>query len=253
MKRNIAYILLGLLVYGAFLVMSFPAERAFVLLQSQLPMVRVAGVEGTAWSGRAAVIQIQNQSLQRVKWQFNPWGLFLARVEFDLSFDGDGRKGSAMAGLRSDGTLALSNVDMQIPMVDVSQILNLGPVLGPIELGGLLEMQLSELTVLSTIIQSAEGSVYWRRAGVTEPLTQALGEFVAQLTTEEDGVHAQVKDESGPLQLDGNFKLDSGGGYTFRASVAVRDQQQKMLVQGLQALGQRGADGRVVVEYSGQL
>ena len=138
-------------------------------------------------------------------------------------------------------------------MVDVSQILNLGPVLGPIELGGLLEMQLSELTVLSTIIQSAEGSIYWRRAGVVEPLTQALGEFAAQLTTEEDGVHAQVKDESGPLQLDGNFKLDSGGGYTFRASVAVRDQQQKILIHGLQALGKRGADGRVVVEYSGHL
>ena len=223
MKRNIAYILLGLLSYGAFLVVSVPAERAFVLLQSQLPMVRVAGIEGTAWSGRAAVIQIQNQSLQRVKWQFNPWGLFLARVEFDLSFDGDGRKGKATVGLRPDGALALSNIDMQIPMVDVSQILNLGLILGPIELGGLLEMQLAEFTVLGSSVQSAKGNAYWRRAGVTEPLTQALGEFVAQLTTEEDGIRAQVKDESGPLQLDGNFKLDSGGGYTFRASVAVRD------------------------------
>lgn len=247
-KQLIAYVVLGLLAYLLFLVWTFPAERAAALIRTKAPQLQLAGVTGTVWSGRAATLQYQGQRLSRFKWQFQPLALFTGRAQFAIAFDGEGRSGRADVGLSLDGSVVAQAVTAQLPIAELTPLFGV-----PVSLSGLIEVKLDELTVANDKIQSAQGEVQWRDAAVTSPVAQPLGAFSAQLTTEAAGIKAQLRDEGGPLQLDGTVRLINDGSYQFSAKVAVRDPQQVMLQQALQAAGRQEPDGRVLLEYNGRL
>lgn len=248
MIRIVAYVALGLLAYAGFLLASFPAERAFALLGEQMPQVRAAGLSGTAWSGQASVLQIQNQNLEKLQWQLKPWSVLFGQLELDIQLDGADVAGHASIGLQPDGTIELSDVDLRLAAAEVSTQFQV-----PVDLGGQFVVQLQSAQLLGQQLQSAEGVIRWQRAAVVSPFDQPLGEFVARLSSEADGIKAQVKDEGGPLQLDGVARLKSGGNYNFNGSVSVRDSQQQLLVQGVKAMGRPGKDGRVPLRYSGRI
>lgn len=248
MMRIVGYVVLGLLAYSGFLIASFPAERAFALLNLQAMNVRAAGLSGTAWSGKAVLLQVEGRNLERVHWQVKPWSVLLGQLDIDVKLDGKEIAGSANVGLQPDGAIQLRDVDLRLSAAEISMLLNT-----PVDLGGQFDVQLQSAELMGQMILSAEGTIRWQRASVTSPFVQPLGEFVAQLTTEEAGIKGQVKDEGGPLQLDGVAMLTPEGAYNFSGSVSVRDRQQKLLVQGLQAMGRPGKDGRVPLRYSGNI
>lgn len=246
-KQLIAYLSLGLLAYGLFLIWTFPADRAAALLQKQQPQLQLTGVTGTAWSGRAATVQYQGQRLARFKWQFQPLALFKGRLGFAIAFDGEGRTGSAAIGLRPDGSVVAADIDARLPLAELAPLLDL-----PVTLNGVAEIKLEELTFAAGAIKRAEGDIHWRQIAISEPVAQKFGDFSARFTTEESGIKAQFRDQGGPLQLEGTLRL-SGGNYQFNARAVARDPQQTLLRQALQAAGRQEADGRVVLEYNGHL
>lgn len=247
-RAAIYYLLFGLLAYLLFLVWTFPAGRAVALLRTQAPQVQLAGVSGTVWSGRAATLQYKSWRLTRCTWQFRPLALFMGRVEFAIAFDGEGRRGEANAGWRYDNTIHVSAVDVTLPMAEVA------PALGvPVTLNGMVAAKLDEVVVSDGRIIGAQGQLQWRQAAITEPVGQRLGDFSAQLTSESTGIMARVRDEGGPVQLDGFIRLINDGSYQFNAKANVRDPQQTLLRQALQAAGRQEADGRVALEFSGHL
>ena len=248
MMRIVAYIALGLLAYAGFLVASFPAERAFVLLGQQVPNLRVAGLSGTAWSGRADVLQLQDHKLEKLRWQLKPWSVLLGELDLDIELDSVDVAGNASIALSPDGGIELSDVDLRLAAAEMATLLRI-----PVGLGGQFIVQLQSAQLMGQSILSAEGMIRWQRAAVTTPFVQPLGEFVAQLSTEDESVKAIVKDEGGPLQLDGVANLKSDGAYDFAGSVSVRDSQQQLLVKGVMAMGRPGTDGRVPLRYSGRL
>ena len=248
MKRIVAYVVLGLLAYVGFLLSTFPAERAFAMLSQQLPNLRAAGLSGTAWSGQASVLQIQGQNLEKLQWQLKPWSVLFGQLELDVQLDGADVAGHASIGLQADGAVQLTDVDLRLSAAEMSTQFQ-----APVDLGGQFIVQLQSAKLMGQKILSAEGQVRWQRAALVSPFDQPLGEFVAQLSTEADDIKAQVKDEGGPLQLDGVASLKSDGSYNFNGSVSVRDSQQQLLVQGVKAMGRPGSDGRVPLRYSGRI
>lgn len=249
MIRIVGFVVLGVLAYGGFLLATFPAERAFALIADKAPEVRVAGVSGTAWCGQAKVLQIRGTNLERVKWQLKPWSVLTGQLKLDLELDGPNVEGSTGVGLHRDGGVTLNDVNMRLDAAQLSSLLDM-----PVDLAGQFDVQLESAELMGqALLQSAQGTVRWQRATVTSPVTQTLGEYVAQLSTAEDGIKAQVKDDGGPLQLDGTALLTPKGTYNFNGSVSVRDTQEQLLVQGVRALGRPGKDGRVPLRYSGRL
>ena len=251
MKKIIGYSLLGILAYCAFLVMTLPAQRVVSYVQQTQPDLRVAGVSGTAWSGRINTLQFQGQNIQRLKWQFDPLALFTGKMAFDVAFSGDGRSVAAGVAVRPDGALVLSDLQAKIPASDINPYIGMPGV----ALAGLLELQLEELVLKEKTLLSVEGDMFWRQAGVAEPVVQSLGGYSATLTTLEEGVSAQVKDDGGPLEIEGSAKL-SDGSYSLDVTAAVRDNADpgaRMIQQGLNMLGARQPDGRYLLNFSGKL
>jgi len=249
MKKITLYVLLGLAAYAGFLVWTFPAQRAMSMVQAQVPQLRVAGVSGTAWSGRVATLQIEGQNFRRFKWQFSPFGLLVGRVEFDISFDGDGRRADGTLGLRSDGAVVFNDFSAKLPIADIDQYFGLGIV----SLKGLVELELEELVLMGNKPLFAEGLVYWRQAAVETPVAQTLGDYSATLSTDDNGINVQLKDDGGPLQLDGSALLAGDGAYSVNVMASVRDSKEKMLLKGLQTIGEQQPDGRYVLKLTGKL
>jgi general secretion pathway protein N len=248
MRRIVGYVVLGLVAYVGCLLVSFPAERAFALLDQQVPNVRVAGLSGTAWSGQARVLQVDGRNLEKLQWQLNPLSVLFGQLELEIQLGGADVAGEARIGLQPDGSVELSDVNLTLSAAEMSSRFQV-----PVNLGGQFVVQLQNAQLKGQTLLSAEGLVRWQRAAVVSPFAQPLGEFVAQLSTDADGIKAQVKDEGGPLQLDGVANLKTDGSYNFNGSVSVRDVQQPLLVQGVKAMGRPGKDGRVPLRYSGRL
>jgi general secretion pathway protein N len=247
-KRVIGYILLGLLAFVAFLLITFPAQRAYALLNQQVPALRASGLSGTAWSGQAAVVQFGGRNLERLSWQLKPWSVLFGKLGLRVALNGTAVAGTADVALLPDGAVEVSDADLRLPGDELSSLVRM-----PVDLGGQFIVQIENARLQGNRLQTAEGQVQWQRAAVSAPVSQSLGEFSARLSTGDTGVTAQVKDEGGPLQLDGVALLKPDGIYSFKGHVSVRDPQQKMLLQGVQALGRPGPDGRVPLNYSGRL
>jgi len=252
MKRVVGYVVLGLLAYVAFLIATLPAEQALVQLKAQLPAetktLRAAGLSGSIWSGRADVLEVAGQRLDKVRWQLKPWSMLGGKLGLVLFLDGKEIAGQADLVVSQDGTVALADVDLRLPADRLSTMFKL-----PVGLGGQFTVKLDNAQLQGNQLQRINGVVGWQRAAVIEPLAQTLGEYTATLTSDESGIKADVKDVSGPLQLAGEATLTPDGRYAFNGTVLVRDRSQAMLVQGVQALGRPGADGRVPIKYSGRL
>ncbi len=248
-KPAMKYIALGVLAYGAFLVATFPAEQALNLMRDQLKGVYLQNVSGTVWRGRVARLQIGDQAFEHVSWSVSPLSLVSGVLGLDVTFDGAGRSGEGEVRLGADGSIGLRDFHGNVAMMDIDQLLGIAPV----KLGGLLQLELENLDVLGKSLKAADGVVRWQEAEVKAPMAMELGNFVVTLKSTDAGVEGVVKDEGGPLQVDGVVKLSQEGHYRFTGHIAVRDKQNRMLLQGVRALGTMGADGRVAVEFEGQL
>ncbi len=249
LKPVVKYITLGLLAYISFLVASFPAEQALSLVRSQLQGVYVQNIAGTVWRGRIAKLQVGDQVFEQVSWRAQPLSLLMGRLQLDVTFDGVGRSGEGIVSLGADGSVSLEDFQGRVALMDIDHLLGIAPV----QLGGLIDVEFDELVWRDKQVVAADGVVHWRGAEATAPMAMKLGDFNVVLTTEESGIKGVVKDGGGVIALDGVATLDPAGNYQFKGHIAARDKSNRMLAQGIGALGRAGADGRVAVEYAGKL
>lgn len=249
-KATVKYIGLGAAAYFVFLLTTFPAERAFNLVRGQLQDVYVQNITGTLWRGGAARLHVADQLFEQVAWEMRLWPLALGSLEFDIEFDGDARRGGGIVGFGFGGTLRLENFSVKIPIADIDRYFDIDPV----SLSGLIEIDMAEMQLADQLITHAEGRIRWANAKVTAPIAVDLGHFVMNLTTEDDDqITGILTDEGGPIEFNGTVKLDVDGVYEFSGSVGTRGEDNSMLAQGIKALGQPGRDGRVSIDYVGQL
>ena len=68
-----------------------------------------------------------------------------------------------------------------------------------------------------------------------------------------DVAKAVVKDQGGPLGVDGNFDLKPDGMYQLKGNLSVKDAKDRMLLPVIRMLGRQGQDGKVNLNYSGRL
>jgi hypothetical protein len=81
-----------------------------------------------------------------------------------------------------------------------------------------------------------------------------LGDFTVQLTSvQPTGAQGAIKDNEGPLALNGTLHLAPDGRYRFNGQAAVRDAGNQPLRQAMSLLGPPGGDGRWALSFSGVL
>ncbi len=248
MKKWLRFLLLGLIAYILFLLVTFPAAYAYRLVQNHLAGIQLGGVEGTVWSGSARVLKTDGFHLQNVGWEVRFLPLLLGRLELKLDSADKEIKFSTYAGRTLGGTVYLRGLQSQ---VSIATLQAMTPYSVPALQGQLISEDL-EISLSDGMVVKGTGNLLWKGAAVTVGSPLDLGGFSLQLKTEAQEITGRLKDTGGPLQAEGVVKLMPDGAYQFRGKLTPRDGNSD-LAQSLRMLGRPNKTGDYELNYNGHL
>ena len=237
----------GVGAYLAFAVAIFPADAAYRWFAPD--EFRLSGIQGTLWSGRAALGSTGSLGFHDLNWQVRPWTILLARpgarIETGL---GDGF-------LQADVRVAGSGVSLTSirASCSLSALASALPIAG---IRGQVSLQLAELVLLDGWPASARGQI--RLGQITVPSLVGgdpifLGNYNIVLGGG-DGLLGTFEDQSGPLQVRGSAGLTAAGEYEIRGLVRARPEADAALRQGIELLsGAPGDAGMRPFNFTGTL
>lgn len=238
---------------AAFLAASVYLAPAAVLIGWALPdnaAVKLSGVSGSLGRGRIEQIQQQGKVLGPVRWAMKPLGLLLLRPSFDVWIE-QPLLGRGVISVSPLGTVRLSDWQATAAIADLAAVA--GYAFLPI--GGNLGLQLGRLQGKGQLLEEISGQA--QLLGLNWTLGKQnldLGEVIADLSTDEDGVHtATLSSPRGPLDLNGSARLDTEQRYDVDIKLKPKADASQQLVNLMRGLGRPDTQGYYSLRYRGQL
>jgi general secretion pathway protein N len=256
MKSALRYTALGVMLYLLFLVALFPAGQAYRFaaepLQRALPQLKLAGLEGSIWSGHVESLVYRQALLGEMSWQLSPLSLLFGRAQLKALLQS--REGYLQSRIRTPlggGHVELADIEGRMPMSELSRFAPYVPVV----LEGAVSLDLTEAEVAADgRLLRAQGRMVWHQAAISAPQALSFGDLQLVLHTEEEGrVSGELSDRGGPLKVAGTLNLEPDRSYRLSANVAATPQAPPVLVQSLGLLGKPDAQGRYRIHYRGRL
>lgn len=227
-----------LVLYFLYLVVAqVPASWAVWAVHRATPDVRLTGISGTLWEGRAAggtaLLGGQFVPLENLRWQVNPWALLTlnacALVEVDIM----GQPASGNVCGAPDKVITARDVQISAPMALIGDWAQL-------QLGGLASLQLQDLRLKGQLVETLQGNFSWRDARWSNgDRWFGLGAYAARLSAnEQGGVHAEI------FELDGPFKVQLAGDFlpgrepVIKGTVVPSDEAPVPIRDALQFVGE---------------
>jgi len=206
-------VLLGVAAYLFFMLATAPAAKVLPLVQPR--GVSIAGINGSLWSGHAALVTAAPVQLTDVHWRFRPLALFVGQLGFTVTGDLQGQRVKANAGNGFPGDPQLSDVQGRIA---ASTLLNLLGLHQP-QLGGMLEFDIADIDWPASGYPALEGTIVWTSARVSGPYELDLGKVVLETRIEDGVTRGTLKNEGGALLLQADVEMESSGAYRFDANL----------------------------------
>lgn len=235
-ERRWVLVAAGVLALLAGLVANFPARLALAWFAP--PDVRVWGVEGSIWSGRAAELVIQQSGMGALSWQGRPARLLALQPAWDLDLrrpDGYVR-GHAAFALFADRQI-INDLEASLALE------TLPPAIVPKGMSGQVRASLQRLELSGGWPASVAG-----RAAVAElklpGVIMPLGPFSFHFPDQPGTPVGEVVSTGGPLEVDGRIELPARGQWNFSAELAPGENPPKELVDGLAFVGEDLGGGR---------
>lgn len=253
MPNRYAWIALGLGAYIAFALSTFPAAAAYRWFAP--PELKLTGIEGTVWSGRAALASAGDLAMQDLRWRIDALPLVIGRVVGRARAAlGEGFVESEVT-LFPGGDIELRNVRMSTSLASLATAAPIGDVRGQ------LAVTLERVTLRDGWPVEAVGQA--RLAQLSAPTFGPSGQSAPvplgnyELTFVESadgGIAASIRDTGGPLEVAGRLALDENRRYRLEAGVAPRADASPELVRALDFMaGEPGPDGKRPFELTGSL
>jgi general secretion pathway protein N len=252
MFSRYSWIALGLGAYVAFVISSIPASTVYRFFGPA--ELRLAGLEGTLWSGGAALGSVEGLSLHDIRWNLAPLPLLTGRASGNVEARlPDGFAAGEVSATPSRIILRGVEASTSLPALG-----NLLPAEG---VRGLVSLALDELRLDDGRPTKALGRVRIAELAVP-PLMPGAGAELIPLGNYEivfkdaggAGIAAEIHDTGGPLEVAAELRLDDMGNYTLEGVAAAREDASKELVQGLKLMtGEPDAEGRRPFSLTGSL
>ena len=256
MKSSVRYFGLGLSLYLLFLIALFPAGQAYRFaggpLSAAAPEMKLAGFDGSVWSGQVEKLVYRDALLGQASWQLSPLSLLFGKASLKALLQSeDGYLQADVNTALTGGDVKLVDLEGRLP---VGELTRMAPYL-PLVLDGTIALDMPVLVVeRGGRILAAEGKAIWHQAAITAPQALSLGDLQLVLRTEDEGrVVGEVSDRGGPLRVAGTVQFSPDATYRFNGTVAAGAEAPPELRQSLGWLGKPDAQGRYQLNYSGKL
>lgn len=236
MPNRWSWIALGLGFYLAFALRALPASVALPWLVP--PEVRVAGIDGSVWRGRAALVSVDNLALRNVEWDVHAWPLLTLRLVADLRAD----MTEGFVATRIAATTGA--VELRDTRIDTS-LTALAPVLPPITAGirGGVRAQIARLRFADGWPTDAVGEMRLMRLAAPpimatrgDPQLLELGDYAVEFVDAgpSGAINGRFRDMgNGPLEVNGTLSLDAAHNYELAGTVMARPGASPLIVDGL--------------------
>lgn len=233
-----------LLTLSAVVLATFPAAVAWRWWGERVPDLKLQGISGTVWNGKATRVAVRGQVLGRMEWQVPFAALVRGAPSVRVDLSGPGLQLKAVIARQSADALALSELNAQ------AEAQWLGPALAIPELEptGLVVTENASL-VLSRggMPQAIDAAIEWRNAGVRGQVVARLGTILIQAHGRDGRIQASVVDQGdGEVEIRGTASIDQG---SYRSeTILVPRVEQGPVVEALQWVGApRPGGGRVLI------
>lgn len=227
----------GLVLLG-FILLQAPATLVYLALQTRLPELRVSGMAGTVWRGKAMGIAApfggQAVGIGKLDWQVRPWSLFLLHPGIDFQGRQDDQKFSGRLDLSLTSGWHLRDTTLELPLARLGQMETL-------PLDGTIEIDLDSLSVVDARLRAIEGRAWLRSATLFVAGKRfLLGDLAAELDMSgEGGLRADfVSDSAQPMGISGALVINPAGNYQLETVVALEADKFSDLERLLPLLGE---------------
>lgn len=209
MRHAWRFIAVGIAVYIAILLASFPVERLTAALERQLSGVSIRAVSGSVFSGQAGQLGYQGAELGPVSWRFSPTGLLRGRLAYRLELKNPDYHGHGRVAITPRGAILGRDLDLQL---NADRLLN---AFSPVALssGGQLSLHLDTFAWRDNRPQDVTGQLDWQAAELRSPLQLMLGDIQCALESSEHGLVVRII-RGGTLGASGDITLAPDGRYT---------------------------------------
>lgn len=245
--RRLLLSIVALLVLGAVLVWTAPAELAYRVLRDRIAVLELDGISGSVWHGAAQRASSFGRALGTLEWRVAKAPLLSRRYAADLELAGERLHGAAsIAGGADD--LTLRDLDFVLP----AELL--GPALDipALQFLGAVRLDVQEATVRGGLLESATGSAEWTELGIRGAAVATLPGLRAEFAPTAPGtIDATLRDLGGPLAVAGTVRI-AGGRFVSETSLSLREPNPQ-LEELLKFIGQRTPDGGSYLRIEGTL
>jgi hypothetical protein len=247
----LGYGLLGLIAYGFFMLVQFPASVLADWLTRTVPALTLQQVSGSAIQGGAQNVRLQDIRLPSLTWRMRVLPLLLGRLEYRVSVSETDVQLDAVVGTGLfNQHWRVTDMEGQLPVPKALSIISQIPA----PLNGEITFANADVSWDNEgAVYAADGTVGFVNTRTTFADPFQIGSFNAELSAESPNLLAAVEDSGGPLEFSGMLSLAPDGGYQLVGRASLRDTADNRLRDTLNLLGQSSGDGQWQLDLSGVL
>lgn len=239
------FITLGVVCFFLFLLVKFPAGLAYKMFVPE--GIKMGGVQGTLWSGKAAAVVLNNNNIGSVNWDLSIWRLVTGKLaaEVELSRPDNGfANGHVALGFGQSVTLSDFRALINTAVLQIPALSSINADLG---------LNLDHAKLKAGWVNAIDGTVNIARLNVTQPRA-TLGNF--QITFDDQDqlpITGQFSDADATLKASGNIVLTEERQYELNGTVTPTDQTEAAVKNAMRFLGSPAGDGSYPLRTAGSL
>lgn len=242
MKR---YVLVGLLVFAAVLVATFPARVAYRWFAP--PDLVLNGITGSVWRGGADEGMAGGAFIRQIRWRLKAPALLRGKLAFATSASPAAGSMTTDVAVGLSGGLELSDLAGNVPLDLVH------PAFQQSGISGDLSLRFTVLVIENGLPVAADGTVTIANLFVPNLSAGVLGDYRGEFRTDDSGITGSVDDVAGILDVAGVVTIARDRSYTLVGEVAARPDAPPSVEQQLRFLGSPNERGLRPFRFEGQL
>ena len=238
---------LALMAIAVALVVSVPARFVYNHYAERIQPLRLQGIEGSVWSGKAAMASYAARPIGPLQWKLDPWSLLRGSAQGTVGLAGPEWTADTQFKLKP-GRIELAAARAGFPASMLSPALDIPSL----RLLGDIRVDMQDVILENGEIKLAIGQLAWENVGVSGSAEARLGRVIVEFAPLVDGaIVGNVRDDGGPLEARGRIELR---GLVFNAEVHLRARPgHEQISEALLYVGERSADGGSLLRVEGTI
>lgn len=238
------YILVGLCVFTAVVIFSFPAKVAYRWFIPD--SVLLGDITGTIWSGTAQQGMVGKAYIRDISWHFKPSDVLRGKLTFITSSKPASGSIYSDVSLGYNGTLTFSNLNGNVPLDVVHLIFQRNGIRAD------LSFNFNKIAIANEFPVIVAGKMKIGNLYIPDLSAGVLGNLNVDFATEKGAIKASFQDLSGVLEVIGSLSILKNGNYSLVGKVATRRGATPSIGQQLRLLGSPDEDGLREFRFEGE-